>query len=200
MVKVQRPGIERVVRTDLEILREVASVATHRSRLGGAYDLIGVVDELASALVQELDYTAEGANADRLAHDLRADARVVIPHVYWEYTTRRVLSMERIRGVRLTELDVASSEAREHLQAHAQTQTQTQAQTQAQGQGQAPAQMPAEVGAEADAAPVNRAAIAQALATAILEQIWSMGSSTPTCIPGTSSHSRTGESPSLTSG
>ncbi|MEW6106776.1 MAG: AarF/ABC1/UbiB kinase family protein [Bacillota bacterium] len=110
VVKVQRPGIERVVRTDLEILREVASVASHRSRLGRVYDLVGIVDELGAALLQELDYTAEGASADRLAHDLRADPHVVVPRVYWEYTTRRVLTMEQIRGVRLTELDAARPE------------------------------------------------------------------------------------------
>ncbi len=111
VVKVQRPGIEKVVRTDLEILREVVSVATQRSRLEHVYNLVDVVDELSSALVEELDYTAEGANADRLAHDLRADVHVVIPHVYWEYTTRRVLTMDRMRGVRLTEIDGSRSEA-----------------------------------------------------------------------------------------
>ncbi|NPV80996.1 MAG: AarF/ABC1/UbiB kinase family protein [Firmicutes bacterium] len=105
VVKIQRPGIEKVVRTDLEILREIAAVAARRTMLGKVYDLVNTVDELASVLLQELDYTAEARNADRLAGDLRADPRVVIPRVYWEYTTRRVLTMERIRGTKLTETD-----------------------------------------------------------------------------------------------
>ncbi|MFZ5924378.1 MAG: ABC1 kinase family protein [Bacillota bacterium] len=105
VVKVQRPGIEKVVRTDLEILREIAAIAARRTRLGRVYDLANTVDELASVLLQELDYTAEARNADRLAGDLRADPHVMIPHVYWEYTTRRVLTMERVRGTKLTEID-----------------------------------------------------------------------------------------------
>jgi len=159
VVKVQRPGVERVVRTDIEILREVASVATRRSRLGRVYDLVEIVDELAATLFQELDYTTEAANADRLAYALRTDPHVVIPRVYWEYTTRRVLTMERIRGTRLTELGAA------RVDTGAKTATGTA------GAGPETASAAAGTGRP----QLDTAAIARALTNTILEQILAHG-------------------------
>ncbi|HHY31395.1 MAG TPA: AarF/ABC1/UbiB kinase family protein [Firmicutes bacterium] len=164
VVKVQRPGVERVVRTDIEILREVASVATRRSRLGRVYDLVEIVDELAATLFQELDYTAEAANADRLARALSTDPRIVIPRLYWEYTTRRVLTMERIHGTRLTELGAAKHAAKPGADTEA---------AEAAGPPEAARTGPKTAGAprRAGEPQLDTRAISRALANTILEQI-----------------------------
>ncbi|MGE5574003.1 MAG: ABC1 kinase family protein [Bacteroidota bacterium] len=106
VVKVQRPGVEEAVRLDLEILREIAVLASRRLRLRLArvYNLIDIVDEIAGALTRELDYTVEASNADRFARNLRLDPRIVVPEVFWDYTTQRVLTMERLHGTKLTEV------------------------------------------------------------------------------------------------
>lgn len=119
VVKVQRPGVERAVSVDLEILREVAAIVGRRLALGKVYDLAHIVDELAHALSQELDYRVEAANAVRFAHDLGADPSIGVPRVFWEYTTGRVLTMERIRGTKLTELDRADSSGAPAVDRHA---------------------------------------------------------------------------------
>ncbi|MDI7246168.1 MAG: AarF/ABC1/UbiB kinase family protein [Bacillota bacterium] len=106
VVKVQRPGVEEAIRLDLEILKELAVLASRRLRLRLArvYNLVDIVDEIAGALTRELDYTVEAANADRFARNLRLDPRIVVPEVFWDYTTRRVLTMERLHGTKLTEV------------------------------------------------------------------------------------------------
>jgi len=167
VVKVQRPGVERVVRTDIEILRELASVATRRSRLGRVYDLVEIVDELAATLFQELDYTAEAANADRLARALSTDPRVVIPRLYWEYITRRVLTMERIRGTRLTELGAAKHAAKPGPGADAVEAAEATAPPEAASAGPETASAPG----NSREPQLDTRAISRALANTILEQI-----------------------------
>jgi ubiquinone biosynthesis protein len=98
-VKVQRPNVEHVVETDLDILLTQARfVATH-SELADRYDVVEITTEFANAVLSELDYLSEGANAERLGEDFADDPTVHFPQVFWEYTTRRVLTTERLFGL-----------------------------------------------------------------------------------------------------
>jgi ubiquinone biosynthesis protein len=98
-VKVQRPNVEHVVDTDLDILiTQARFVATH-SELAERYDVVEITTEFANAVRGELDYLAEGANCERLAHAFAEDETVHFPTVYWEYTTSRVLTLERLYGL-----------------------------------------------------------------------------------------------------
>jgi ubiquinone biosynthesis protein len=98
-VKVQRPNVEHVVETDLDILLTQARfVATH-SELADRYDVVEITTEFANAVLSELDYLSEGANAERLAEGFADDPTVHFPAVFWEYTTRRVLTTERLFGL-----------------------------------------------------------------------------------------------------
>jgi ubiquinone biosynthesis protein len=105
MVKVQRPGAEATVQADLDLLMGQASFLQRHSRLARDYQIAEIIEELAYTLQCELDYTFEGRNADHLRHNLRGDSDARIPHVYWNLTTRRVITMEALEGLRLTNHD-----------------------------------------------------------------------------------------------
>jgi len=98
-IKVQRPNVEHVVDTDLDILRTQARfVATH-SELAERYDVVQITDEFANAVRGELDYLLEAANCERLALAFAEDETVAFPRIYWEYTTTHVLTSERLFGL-----------------------------------------------------------------------------------------------------
>ncbi len=105
VVKVQRPGIEDTIDADLEILRDLAILAHERTRWGQVYDFPTIVDDFAYTLWAELDYMREGRNAERFRAYFADDPAVYVPKVFWAYTTRRVLTLERLRGIRIDNLD-----------------------------------------------------------------------------------------------
>lgn len=110
VVKVRRPGVVELIDEDLEILQNLAATASRRWAGARNYDLVGLAQEFASGLRAELDYIREGRNAERFAASFAGDPTVHIPRVYWETTTSRVLTLERIRGFKITdraELDAA---------------------------------------------------------------------------------------------
>lgn len=105
VVKVRRPGVVEQVEQDLEIVQNLAARAARHWDAAAEYDVVGIADEFARTLRAELDYLTEGRNADRFATNFAGDADVQIPHLYWETTTSRVLTLERIRGIKITDLD-----------------------------------------------------------------------------------------------
>jgi ubiquinone biosynthesis protein len=108
-VKVFRPGVDKLIETDLDILLELAALAEKRTDWGEYYDVLSLAQEFAHTLRTEQNYEQEGHNIDRYQEMLADDKTVYIPRVYWETTTRRVLTMERIHGVKIT--DVAGLDA-----------------------------------------------------------------------------------------
>jgi len=104
VVKIQRPNILSTIETDLEILSDLAALA-QRTQLGQVYDFIGIADDFAFTLHNELDYRREGRNADRFRENFAKESYLYLPRVYWEFSTRRVLVMEHIRGVQLGDID-----------------------------------------------------------------------------------------------
>ncbi len=109
VVKIQRPNVEETVNVDLDILADGARLLQTRTPLGELYDLPGIVEEFAATLRGELDFYREGHNADRFRANFADEPYLYIPKVYWEYTTRRVLVMERIRGIKID--DIAALDA-----------------------------------------------------------------------------------------
>lgn len=104
VVKVQRPGIERMVNTDLDMLHDLARLAQERTPLGDLYDLVELVEEFSLALRGELDYRREGRNAERFRNNFAQEQHLYVPRVYWDYTTRRVLVQERISGIKISDI------------------------------------------------------------------------------------------------
>jgi ubiquinone biosynthesis protein len=104
-VKVFRPGIDKVIDTDLDILQELAALAEKRTDWGKHYGVVSLAQEFADTLRTEQNYEQEGHNIDRYRLMFAGEGYVRVPHVYWETTTRRVLTMERIEGIKITDLD-----------------------------------------------------------------------------------------------
>jgi ubiquinone biosynthesis protein len=88
-VKIQRPNIMSVIETDLEILQDLARLAESRIDWVERYQIRTIVEELSRSLREELDYENEGRNAEKIAKQFHNDPKVLIPKVYWEYTTKK---------------------------------------------------------------------------------------------------------------
>lgn len=109
VVKVQRPNIAQIINTDLEILLDLAGFAQNRLPLGALYNFPEIVEDFAATLYNELDYEREGRNAERFHSNFAHDEAVYIPRVYREFTTRRVLVLEEIQGIKIS--DIAALDA-----------------------------------------------------------------------------------------
>ncbi|MEJ5310215.1 MAG: AarF/ABC1/UbiB kinase family protein [Anaerolineae bacterium] len=104
VIKVQRPNILPTIQTDLEIIHDIAEYAEHHTPLGRVYRLVEIVEDFSDTLHNELNYQSEGRNADRLRENFAHEDCLHIPWVYWEYTTRRILVMEYIEGIKITNI------------------------------------------------------------------------------------------------
>lgn len=102
-VKVQRPKMASVIYTDMAILQELALLAEQRLVWAEQYRIYEVIKELARSVQAELDYTTEARNTDKIRKQFSDDPNIVIPRVYWEQTSNRVLTMEYIHGVKLND-------------------------------------------------------------------------------------------------
>jgi ubiquinone biosynthesis protein len=121
VVKVQRPAVDRVVETDLEIFIDIARLV--RERLPGAlpFDPVELAEEFSVALREELDYRREGLNADVFRKNFNGEEYVHIPKVFWEFTTRRLIVQERIRGIKIDDFAAldAAGRSRDRIATHA---------------------------------------------------------------------------------
>ncbi|KAG8066429.1 hypothetical protein GUJ93_ZPchr0004g38148 [Zizania palustris] len=101
-VKVQRPGVQAAISLDIYILRFLAGVARKAGNLNT--DLQAVLDEWASSLFREMDYTAEARNGLKFRELFGKFRDVLVPEMYMEQTRRRVLVMEWVEGEKLSEV------------------------------------------------------------------------------------------------
>ncbi|GGA32222.1 ABC1 kinase family protein [Paenibacillus physcomitrellae] len=102
-VKVQRPKVEQVIRTDLDILLELSRIAEERLEWAKHYRVREIAEEIAKVLNEELDYTLEARNGEKISAQSLQSGSVRTPNLYWEYCTRRVLTMEFLTGIKLTD-------------------------------------------------------------------------------------------------
>ncbi|PIM97412.1 putative unusual protein kinase [Handroanthus impetiginosus] len=106
VVKVQRPGLRKLFDIDLKNLKLIAEYFQKSETLGGpTRDWVGIYEECAKVLYEEIDYVNEGKNADRFRRDFRNIKWVRVPLVYWDYTTTKVLTLEYVPGVKINQLD-----------------------------------------------------------------------------------------------
>ena len=108
VVKVQRPDAERQLAADIQLLHQVAPVARERVQKLQFIDLDGMVDEFERTVRRELDYGVEAANAEVFRRNFAGDDTVSVPRIHWRQTTSRVLTMERVEGTPLSQLDLST--------------------------------------------------------------------------------------------
>lgn len=105
VVKIRRPGIVDQINEDLEIMQNLAVQATRRWSVAADFNIAGITSEFARSLRNELDYLHEGHNAERFADNFAQNPGIHIPVIFWETTTSRVLTMERVSGIRIDDVD-----------------------------------------------------------------------------------------------
>lgn len=104
-VKVQRPNLEATIKGDLEILKRVARFAERYPQLNENADWSGMLREFNETIHEEMDYAAEGRNAERFRDNFQRWDNIHVPKIYWNATTSKVLTMEYIHGTKVTDLD-----------------------------------------------------------------------------------------------
>lgn len=108
VVKLLRPGIREVVTADLKLLKWIARLIEERTSLGKRLHPVEVVNDYEKVIIDELNLQSEGANASQLRRNFENSPELYVPKIYWDYTRRDVLVMERIHGIPVT--DVAALE------------------------------------------------------------------------------------------
>jgi ubiquinone biosynthesis protein len=105
VVKVRRPGVAKLIEQDLEILTNMAEWLAVHSSLGQLYDLPTLIGEFSFRLRNELDYIREGRNANIFRKNFKDEPTVYIPFIYWDLTTEQVLTMERVSGIKINDVE-----------------------------------------------------------------------------------------------
>jgi ubiquinone biosynthesis protein len=108
VVKVQRPSAPRQIESDLRLMGSAAGFVRERVRQLDFVNTNELVDEFARSIRQELDYDQEARNAETFRRNFGGDERVAIPRVWWRYTTGRLLTLERLEGTHIRDLDLES--------------------------------------------------------------------------------------------
>ena len=102
VVKVQRPGLKPKMETDLEILHSIGHMLEERTAWAERYRVSDIIVELSETLRNELDYIMEGRSGELVAQQFENDTFVKFPEIYWEMTTEKVLTMEKISGIKVS--------------------------------------------------------------------------------------------------
>lgn len=105
VVKVRRPGIVELIETDIEALMLLAIMMEKHLPNSDIYDPVGQVRELARTIRRELDLSLEGRTIERFAANFAGDSTVYFPKVYWQFTSKAVLTMELIDGLKVSDVE-----------------------------------------------------------------------------------------------
>ena len=105
VVKAVRPNIEKTIRKDIALLYTLARLVKKYSEDGERLHPLEVVKDYESVILEELNLQSEGANASLLRHNFADSSMLHVPEIYWPYSNKDVLVMERIYGIPVTDLD-----------------------------------------------------------------------------------------------
>jgi ubiquinone biosynthesis protein len=104
IVKVQRPNIEETINTDIEILKRLAGIFEHLILQAETLDAVNVIDEFGKSLNREIDFINEAMHIEKFAANFQEESSLVVPAVFRDYSSKRVLTMEFIDGTHVSEL------------------------------------------------------------------------------------------------
>jgi ubiquinone biosynthesis protein len=105
VVKVRKPGVKKRILMDCDILAALAETLERHVGEARNYRPVQLVEEFRVAVTQELDFTREGQNLDRFRADFSSHSKVIFPQPYWDHTTEKILTMEKIDGVKISLID-----------------------------------------------------------------------------------------------
>ena len=105
VVKVQRPDIRRMITADLEILYGLAKLAEKHIKESRVYDPVGVVEEFKKTILKEIDFNVEANNIERFRRNFKDDDIVYVPEVFRDLSTAKILTIERIEGIKVSDIE-----------------------------------------------------------------------------------------------
>ncbi|NLD49023.1 MAG: 2-polyprenylphenol 6-hydroxylase, partial [Clostridiaceae bacterium] len=105
VVKVQRPDIENIIDVDVKILKDIAYFIDHHTKYGNLYDFGKMVEEFENTLKNEMDFMIEGDNTETFRKNFKNDKYATFPYISWIHTTKRVLTMELVDGIKLNDFE-----------------------------------------------------------------------------------------------
>ncbi len=103
VLKIQRPGLEKLFRLDLEVMQGVAAVLQRNPNLSHGRDFIGIAKECKKVLIKELDFELEAQYAARFRQQFLEDPSIRIPQVVWELSTKKVLCLDYLPGIKIND-------------------------------------------------------------------------------------------------
>jgi len=109
VVKIQRPDISTIVDVDLSALRRVAGWLSHVRLVSDRVDMPALVEEFGLTSLEEIDYLHEAENGERFGKDFADDARVSVPDVVWERSTRRVLTQQDVTAIKINDIEALTA-------------------------------------------------------------------------------------------
>lgn len=110
VVKIRRPNIETAVENDIDILRDLAGLFEKRYTWARNFQIGDIVEEFSQAIRSEMDYFREGRNTDKLYQYFSSDENIIIPKVYWDYSTSKILTLEYIHGIRFEQIFISDDD------------------------------------------------------------------------------------------
>ncbi len=105
VVKVQRPFIEQLIEVDLSAIRRVGGWLKRYKPVSDRADVAALIEEFSGTVRQEVDYLAEGRNAETFDANFKDNPDVHVPRVVWSHTTRRVLTLENVFAIKISDYD-----------------------------------------------------------------------------------------------
>src|SRR5699024_3921431 len=115
-IKIQRPNIKNTMETDLDILFHLARLIENRTKWGKRYCILDVIEDFSDSLRNELDYLLECRNGHKMRKIFAEESKIRIPKIYWDYTSRKILTMEMVDGIMVDQVEQLKEEGYElHL-------------------------------------------------------------------------------------
>ena len=105
VIKVQRPGLKKLFEIDLQILKGITRYFQNHPKWGKGRDWLGIYEECCRILWEEIDYLNEGRNADTFRRNFRGYDWVNVPRIYWRYATSKVLTLEYLPGIKISQYE-----------------------------------------------------------------------------------------------
>ena len=110
VVKVQRRGLEQLFKLDFQVLRRLIRFGNSLVPGFKKYELELIYQEFFELLFNEIDYHHEGKNAEKFRENFKHDSRIIVPQVYWQYTTKRILTLEYLPGIKINDQETLLKE------------------------------------------------------------------------------------------
>ncbi len=109
VVKIQRPNIKQIIQRDMSILQHLAAIFDEYFKDEMPVHMQEIVKEYAHSIIRELDYTLEARNTEKFRENFKQQREVCVPLIFWEYTTKRILVLEEIEGIKAVDVALIRS-------------------------------------------------------------------------------------------